>query len=123
MVHRATARWLLLFPSIGKPGVWGKNLVRNFAELGHLASVTDTERKRAAKVAALYNVPSITFEELLAESSAKAVVLATPAVTHAALTRQLLEADKDVMVEEPLALRERDACRLIELAEQRAVSS
>jgi len=49
----------------------------------------------------------------------RAVVLATPAVTHAALARGAIEAGKDVYVEKPLALTASDGRGLIALAQER----
>ena len=46
-------------------GHWGKNLVRNFAELGSLASVSDPDTRMAEIYATEYEVPSLSFEEVL----------------------------------------------------------
>jgi predicted dehydrogenase len=52
---------------------------------------------------------------------AEAVVVATPAGTHASLTREILERDLPVLVEKPFALSVREAEALAELAERRGV--
>jgi UDP-2-acetamido-3-amino-2,3-dideoxy-glucuronate N-acetyltransferase len=53
---------------------------------------------------------------VLSNPGITAVAIATPAETHAALTRQALEAGKDVFVEKPLALSETEGKALVDLA-------
>ncbi len=101
-------------------GYWGKNLVRNFFQLGALAAVCDaTEAGRAAAAQLAPGVPIYTdITEVLA-SNVFAVVIATPAETHTALVSAALLADKDVFVEKPLALTYEEGASLVRLAEQR----
>ena len=47
-------------------GHWGKNLIRNFAELGVLSSVSDLNTTLATKFSNQYDVPALTFEAVLA---------------------------------------------------------
>lgn len=99
-------------------GYWGKNLVRNFSQLGALAVVCDPQeagRKLAAEVAPGVEV-SDNFEAALACS---AVAIATPAETHYDLARRALLADRDVFVEKPLALTYDEGAELVRLAEER----
>ncbi|OAN55158.1 oxidoreductase [Magnetospirillum moscoviense] len=99
-------------------GYWGKNLVRNFAALGALEAVSDRDGALAARIAAQYHVRPLTVPEILAEPGIGAVVIATPAETHATLVRETLEAGKHVFVEKPLALSVTDAEALVTLAER-----
>ena len=46
-------------------GNWGKNLIRNFAELDSLAAVCDPNEKLAQSYAAQYNVVNLSFSEVL----------------------------------------------------------
>ena len=46
-------------------GDWGKNLVRNFAELGVLAAVCDPNDKLSKYFAAKYNVDNLSFSAFL----------------------------------------------------------
>ena len=48
-------------------GYWGKNLVRNMAELGALAAVVDSNEQTAIFMAKTYNVVARSFEEVLAD--------------------------------------------------------
>ncbi len=100
-------------------GHWGKNLVRNFHELGALTHVCDSAADKLAQIAQLY--PDVKrcsqFEELLA-SDVSAVVIAANAEHHAWMAEAALLAGKDVFVEKPLALRYRDGENLVNLAEK-----
>lgn len=98
-------------------GHWGKNLVRNFAELGSLASVSDPDTRMAELYAIEYDVPSFSFEEVL-ESDVNGVVIAAPAFLHAELAIAAFEAGKHVYVEKPLALNLHDADRVIRASTQ-----
>ncbi len=101
-------------------GYWGKNLVRNFNQLGALATVVDTTaagRALAAQLAPGVEVTSSVAQGLAAGIAG--VVIATPAETHYDLARQALEAGKDVFVEKPLALTYEQGARLVRLAEER----
>jgi len=102
-------------------GYWGKNLVRNFAALGVLAAVADVSApNRAAAVAAQ---PGLRVEAdpetVIADPAIQAVAIATPAITHGALTRRALEAGKHVFVEKPLCLDVTEARDLAQLALKR----
>lgn len=97
-------------------GHWGKNLARNFAELGALAAIADGDPSTAAKISALHGVPVLTLEAILADTTIEGVALATPAVTHAELALKAVAAGKHVFVEKPLALDPVDAERVIEAA-------
>jgi predicted dehydrogenase/acetyltransferase-like isoleucine patch superfamily enzyme len=85
-------------------GYWGRNLVRNFAELGALAAVSDVEPGRAAAAAAEHGVSALTVDEALAAPDVDAVVIAAPAAQHYELAAKSLAAGKHVYVEKPLAL-------------------
>ena len=101
-------------------GYWGKNLVRNFAELGALAMICDTNTETREALAAQYpGCRAVAdFAEVLRDDSIQAVSIATPAETHGTLVRQALLAGKDVLVEKPLCLVEEEARSLVALAKQ-----
>ena len=102
------------------PGVggWGKNVVRVVGELAELAWVCDTDAARQAEYAARYPQARVTgsFDELLADDTVDAVVIATPVPTHYALAKQALEAGKHVFVEKPPAMRGEEMEELVALA-------
>ncbi len=99
-------------------GYWGKNLVRNFHELGALHLICDRAGERQLAVQKQY--PGVTFctdySVVLADPAVQAVVLSTPAITHFDMARQALEAGKDVFVEKPLALRVEEGEKLVRVA-------
>ncbi len=100
-------------------GYWGKNLVRNFNQLGALALVCDETPAGRAKATEL--APDVLVVAQVAQaldSEIPAVVIATPAETHYDLARQALIAGKDVFVEKPLALTYQQGADLVELAER-----
>src|ERR1022692_4516871 len=101
-------------------GYWGKNLVRNFHQLGALQIVCDTtEEGRSAAAAVAPSCEIVSYLEVALSSPVPAVVIATPAETHFSLTRQPLEAGKDVFVEKPLALTYDEGRQLVDLARAR----
>lgn len=98
-------------------GAWGRNLVRTHAALGSLVAVVDPDPAVAAAQAETYGVEARTFEEVLADPSVDAVVVAAPAADHAALAEAALAAGKHCYVEKPLALTVEDAERVVAAAE------
>lgn len=102
-------------------GYWGKNLVRNFKELGALAAVCDvTEAGRATARELAPDVPVLSdVSELLGREGLDAVAIATPAETHHPVATAALEAGLDVFVEKPLALTYEDGARMVETARKR----
>ncbi len=102
-------------------GYWGKNLVRNFAELGALHTICDSDPKVLGKLGALYpNVSKETnIEALLDNQEIKGVVISSPAVFHYFMAKQALLAGKDVFVEKPLSLTIKEGEELVKLAEEK----
>jgi predicted dehydrogenase len=99
-------------------GYWGKNLVRNFAQLGVLRVICDSNESSLLAQATLYPQAQVTgsFGDVLGDPAVRAVVLATPAAMHYLQVKQALNAGKDVFVEKPLALRHAEGRELVELA-------
>jgi predicted dehydrogenase len=98
---------------------WGPNLVRNFDDLADLTWLCDLDEAHLAPMAARYPQARATqrFEDLLADDSLDAVVIATPVPTHYALAKQALEAGKHVFVEKPPAMRAVEMDELVQLAD------
>ena len=100
-------------------GNWGRNLIRNFYQLGALAGVAEVNSDLRAGICTQY--PDIlTYEDYqdVLKADAQAVVLATPAPMHYELAIAALEAGKDVFVEKPMTLRAQEALRLAEYADK-----
>lgn len=85
-------------------GNWGKNLIRVCSELGVLAAIYDRDHERANQFAQQYNVASLAWPQILADSSITAVIVALPAVLHEEYAIQALNSNKHVFVEKPLAM-------------------
>lgn len=102
-------------------GYWGRNLVRNFHDLGSLGAVCDIEAPRLEEMRRTYSVPATSrFEELLAMPEIDAVAISAPAAQHFTLARMALEAGKDIFVEKPLALKVDEGEQLVELARRQS---
>ena len=99
-------------------GYWGKNLVRNFAQLGALSAICEPNRAVAEEFSRKHNVPVRDLDAVLLDPTIEAVALAAPAAQHASLARAALLAGKHVFVEKPLALSVPDAEQLCALAEK-----
>ncbi len=99
-------------------GNHGRHHLREFSRLlgAHLIAVFDTEQERAQQAAR--DFPPVravrTLEDLLSDLDIRAVVIATPAETHAALTIAALESGRDVLLEKPLADTPESARRILE---------
>jgi predicted dehydrogenase len=112
-----------LSATVGVVGLnyWGPNLVRNFADLTDLAWICDLDDERLASLGDRYPEARATksFDDLLADPSLDAIVVATPVPTHYELAMQALEAGKHVFVEKPPAMRRGEMDELVALAEER----
>ena len=102
-------------------GNWGKNLVCNFAHLGTLTVVCDSDSQRLDRIAAEYKGVRVTtsFDSVLEDKDVMAVVVATPSDTHFELAKKSLIAGKHVYVEKPLARDVKHCEELDELANER----
>jgi len=100
-------------------GYWGRNLVRNFHELGVLSLVCDSDRTVEAQCREKYgNVRYCPeFSAVLSDPEIAAVALATPAVSHYEMAKAALAAGKDVFVEKPLAIQVEQGAELQRLTE------
>ena len=104
-------------------GNWGRNHVRALAAMpeAELAAVCDLSAARREQVQRQYPGVLVTAIPDQALAVAEAVVIATPAGTHAALASAAVERGIPVLVEKPFALTIRDAEAVAELAAARRV--
>ena len=102
-------------------GYWGKNLVRNFADLGALSVVCDNHTETLRSMGEQYpQCRTLTsYAEVLRDESIQAVAIATPAETHGLMVREALLSGKDVFVEKPLCLSAEQGQALVDLARER----
>jgi UDP-2-acetamido-3-amino-2,3-dideoxy-glucuronate N-acetyltransferase len=101
-------------------GHWGKNLIRNFSELGCLDAICDSneylqpaynDKYSEAQFLCDYNI-------ITDDCNLDAVVLSTPAAMHFEMAKQALHKGKHVYVEKPMALSVLEGEELVRLAEQ-----
>lgn len=98
-------------------GHWGKNLVRNFADLAALSAVSDPNEALVNQIGSQYDVPVLNYDAVL-DSDCDGVVIAAPAPLHASLAQKAFAAGKHVYVEKPLAMTLEEADAIIEAGQQ-----
>ena len=102
-------------------GHWGKNLIRNFSELGALYSVCDSVTKAANLYANKYKIQNLSFSEIINDPNIKGVVLAVPAHLHASMVIEAINKNKHVFVEKPLGINVSEAEAMIATANKNKV--
>ncbi len=104
-------------------GIWGSNLLRNFAALDNAQVVVCCDKDKAKLEKARLIHPGVETtqkaEDLYFKYDLDAVVIATPPSTHGKLALEALKNDKHVFVEKPIALKTKDALRLCKIAKER----
>lgn len=89
-------------------GYWGPNYARVLNELptARLVAVCDRDADRLDLVRSRYPAVELCtqIDEVFTRRDVEAVVISTPASTHAELVRQALAAGRHVLVEKPMAL-------------------
>jgi predicted dehydrogenase len=101
-------------------GYWGPNVLRNFsAQPGCTVKfVAEINPERQAYVRSNFPRSEVVedLDVVLRDTQVDAVVIATPASSHYALTKRVLESGKHVFVEKPLATSTAHADELVSLA-------
>lgn len=102
-------------------GYWGKNLIRNYYNLGALKLVCDKSESIFADLKKQYRdlETCLALTDVLNRDDISGVVISTPAETHFNIAREALLSGKHVYVEKPLVLNEADGEELIALARER----
>tara|TARA_R110002110_G_scaffold33533_1_gene114883 strand:- start:210702 stop:211817 length:1116 start_codon:yes stop_codon:yes gene_type:complete len=99
-------------------GNWGKNLIRVLHKMGNLHSICDKSIERAKEFSQTFEVPHLSFDEIIKDQTISGVLVASPSATHYEYTRRCLIAGKNTFVEKPLALAIDNACELYKLAKE-----
>ena len=99
-------------------GYWGKNLVRNFHELGVLKTICDGAAPCRKSMQETYPQVQVTDDvaAVMNDPEIEAVVIAAPAAQHHALATQAFNAGKHVFCEKPLSLTYGEGTSLVHLA-------
>ena len=102
-------------------GYWGKNLVRNYHNLGALKLICDKNETALADFKRQYaDVDTcIALADVLSRKDIAGVVVSSPAETHFSIARESLLAGKNVFVEKPLTLHAQEGRELIALAKEK----
>ena len=105
-------------------GAWGRNHVRTVATLpeAELTAVCDRDPKVRDRVARQYPLTHVTADLADLLPRVDAVIVASPATTHAQLALQCVAAGKPCLVEKPFALSVRDAEAVARAATERQVA-
>lgn len=99
-------------------GSWGRNLIRNFCEMGVLAGVSAHHIETAEAIGEQLGIPVMSHEEIIENSDITGVVVATPSDSHFNVASQMLRAGKHVFVEKPMVTTIEEGEKLKEIAKQ-----
>lgn len=104
-------------------GAWGRNHVRTVAGMAdaELAGVCDVDVKLRERLTRQYPSALMTADVAELLPRVDAVIVASPAATHAELAMRCIEAGKPCLVEKPFALAAADAERVARCAAERKV--
>ena len=102
-------------------GYWGKNLVRNFYQLGVLKTICDGAQSICEEMIKTYPDVNVTnnISSVLNDTDIKSIVIATPAALHFEIAEKALFTGKHVFVEKPLSLNHADGEKLVRLAAEK----
>lgn len=105
-------------------GGWGINHVRTWHELGNLRVACDPDPDRLALMRSEFRSVDLSDDpgEVLERDDVHAVVIASPASTHAEIARRAIQAGKHLLVEKPLATNVEDAEEIVEAAKVAGVT-
>ena len=104
-------------------GYWGKNLIRNFYELGVLESISELNKELAQNFEEKYMIKNRDFDDILSDKSIEGIVISVPAKLHYEIAIKSIKAKKNVYVEKPLALESDQALEMIDLAKKNNVKA
>ena len=104
-------------------GVWGRNIVRNFYNLGVLDIVCDIDEENRKKVLDQYPGVKTTadYKDIIDDPEITAVAVVTPSHTHYKMVHAMLEAGKNVYVEKPISTVAQEAKDLTEVANEKGL--
>lgn len=102
-------------------GRWGKNLLREFSAIADVAYCVHKEKIETTKwLKEKYpNIQTTTYDDVLADTTVSAVVIATPIKTHFELAYKALESGKHIFLEKPGCESSEQLGKLIALAKEK----
>ena len=104
-------------------GIWGRNIVRNFYNLGALHTVCDLDSDNLNLIQDLYRDVNISndFESVLKNPQITALCVVTPSHTHFNLVKKAILAHKHVYVEKPISTSSKEVQELKDLADKEGI--
>ena len=104
-------------------GMWGKNIVRNFYNLGVLEMVCDLDDESLKTVQEQFPGVKTTkdFNDIINNPEITGVAVVTPSHTHFKIVKTMLEAGKNVYVEKPISTVAEEAKILMDLADSKGL--
>ncbi len=103
-------------------GNWGRNYVRNFAQIpgAKLVTCCDINHKTLLAIRERYPLVKLTknYRDIASDPKIDAVVIATPPGNHYAIARACLLRGKHVLVEKPFTLSSEEGYQLVDIAEK-----
>ena len=104
-------------------GIWGRNIVRNFYNLGALHTVCDLDSDNLNLIQDLYRDVNISndFESVLKNPQIAALCVVTPSHTHFNLVKKAILAHKHVYVEKPISTSSKEVQELKDLADKEGI--
>ena len=101
-------------------GYWGKNLIREFNNMGALHTICDINEDALKNYNNVYpNIKTTNdWNSVLENQEIDSVCIALPAEMHYSFSKKSLLAGKDVYVEKPITLDIKEASELVEIAKK-----
>ncbi len=94
-------------------GRWGQNIYKNLKSIDSITKIYIVDP-------AIKTFPNLKkLENIIENNEIEAVFISTPAITHFDLTKTMIENDKHVFCEKPLAFSEKEASEIKELIESK----
>ena len=104
-------------------GAWGRNHIRVFSELPNvrLKYICDQDPSKLLSLDKTYPQTKMVenLESIIKDPEVRGVVVTSSAISHYSLSKEIMLADKDVLVEKPMALNTKDAEEMLRIAEKR----
>jgi predicted dehydrogenase len=102
-------------------GRWGQNHIKTLNKLGHLGGIVEPERESRTELTAAHNVPVFADLDQAVAHGFSGYIVASPAETHYAIGKKLLEQGQSVLIEKPMTLSSAGSAELVALADEKKV--
>jgi len=104
-------------------GYWGRNIVRNVAQLGRLSAIVDSSASVRERFERQHPDVLVTddLDAVLADPSIGGVMVVVPAPGHFEVAQRVIAAGKQTYVEKPLALSAEQGRQLVAQAREKGV--